>query len=96
MTISSLDTLDISRRLKGVGFSDAQAEAVTEIIRDARSADLANLANKVDIERLEATIKAGFQRLEYKMEIVERDITIHVGGMIVAMTGVLLAAKFFG
>jgi hypothetical protein len=96
VAISSLDALDILRRLQSVGFSNAQAEAIIEIIRDARSAHLASVANKVSIERLEATIKAGFQRLEYRMEIVERDITIHVGGMIAAMTGVLLAAKFFG
>src|SRR5215216_4236868 len=49
MTTSSLDTLDIARRLKSVGFNDAQAEAVTEIIRNVRTADLANLATKADI-----------------------------------------------
>jgi hypothetical protein len=75
MAISSLDTLDIARRLKGAGFTDAQAETVTEIFRDIRSADLANLASKSDIERLEAAIerleartKADFERLEAKIE----------------------------
>ena len=54
MAISSLDTLDIARRLKGAGFNDAQAETVTEIFRDVRETDLANLSTKTDIERLEA------------------------------------------
>jgi hypothetical protein len=85
MTTSSLDTLDIARRLKSVGFNDAQAEAVTEIIRDVRTADLANLATRADIERLEA-----------KLEIFRRDMTIRLGSMIVVATGILLAAKFFG
>jgi len=85
MATSSLDTLDIARRLKGVGFNDAQAEAVTEIIRDVRTADLANLATRADIERLEA-----------KLEIFRRDMTIRLGSMIVVATGILLASKFFG
>jgi len=85
MTTASLDTLDIARRLKSVGFNDAHAEAVTEIICDVRSADLANLATRADIERLEA-----------KLKIFRRDVTIRLGSMIVVATGILLAAKFFG
>jgi len=73
-----LDTLDIVKRLKEAGFNDAQAEAVTTVFRDVRTADLANLATKTDIE------------------ILRRDLTIRLGGMIVVATGVLLAAKFFG
>jgi hypothetical protein len=154
MTISSLDTLDIARRLKGAGFSEAQAEAVTDVFREVRTADFANLATKADIERFEAATKADFQRLEAeiqrleaatkadierfetatkadfqrldaeiqrleaatrsdfqrldastkgdfqrledKMEIMRRDITIRLGGMLIAATAILLAAKFFG
>jgi len=107
MAISSLDTLDIARRLKGAGFNDAQAETVTEIFRDVRETDLANLSTKTDIERLEATTKSDFERLEAatksdferledKLEILRRDMTIRLGGMIVAATAVLLAAKFLG
>lgn len=124
MAISSLDTLDISRRLKGAGFSDAQAETVTEIFRDVRSADFASLATKADIERLEADFerleadierfeaatkadierfeaatKSDFVRLEARfhseLEILRRDMTIRLGGMIVAATAILPAAKFF-
>ena len=85
MTISSLDTLNIARRLKDVGFSDTQAEAVTELIRDARSADLAALASKADIERLEA-----------KLELVQRTVTARLFGLIAAAIAILLAAKFLG
>ena len=95
MAISSLDTLDIAKRLKEAGFNDAQAEAVTTVFRDVRTADLAPLATKMDIERLEATTKADIQRLDDKMEILRRDLTIRLGSMIVVATGVLLAAKFF-
>ncbi len=107
MAISSLDTLDIARRLKAAGFSEAQAETVSELFRDVRSADLGNLATKTDIERLQADIerlqtatKSDIERLEAKLdasvEILRRDITIRLGSMIVVATGILLAAKFFG
>jgi hypothetical protein len=96
MTTSSLDTLDIARRLKSVGFNDAQAEAVTEIIRDVRTADLANLATRADIEATRADIERVEAKLLAQMEILRRDVTIRLGGMIVVATGILLAAKFFG
>ncbi len=85
MAISSLDTLGIAKRLKEAGFNDAQAEAVTIVFRDVRTADLAKLATKADIERLES-----------QLEILRRDLTIRLGGMIVVATGILLAAKFYG
>ena len=75
MAISSLDTLDIAKRLKEAGFNDAQAEAVTTVFRDVRTADLANLATKADVEairadveRLEAATKADFARFELTMK----------------------------
>jgi hypothetical protein len=87
--ISALDTLGISRRLKDAGFPDMQAEVITEIIRDARSADLASLASKEQIAKLEAIIAARF-------EILKRDMTTRIGAMIIAATIVLLVAKYFG
>ena len=59
--------------------------AVIDILRDVRTADLANLATRADIERLEA-----------KLEILKRDMTIRPGGMIIAATAILLGVKFFG
>jgi hypothetical protein len=51
---------------------------------------------KVEIARLEATLTAGFAAIRAEMEILQGDITIRLGGMLVIATGVLLAAKFFG
>jgi hypothetical protein len=89
MMSAAFDTLEISKRLKSVGFDDAQAEAITGVLRDSREADLSNLATKDDVARVESTLRA-------EMEILRRDLTIRLGGMIVVATGVLLAAKFFG
>ena len=102
----ALDTLEISKRLKGAGFDDAQAEALVGVLRESREADLSRLATKdelratkdelkAEINRLEAAMNSGFAALRAEMEILRRDITIRLGGMFVVATGVLLAAKFF-
>jgi len=82
---STFDTLEISKRLKSAGFADAQAEALTVVLRETRDADLSRLATKDDLALLRADI-----------EILRRDLTIRMGGMIAVATGILLAAKFFG
>jgi hypothetical protein len=58
---NTLDTLDIVKRLRGVGFSEPQAEAVTTILRDIREADFSQLATKADLRDLEQriTIRVG-------------------------------------
>ena len=103
MMAAAFDTLEISKRLKSVGFDDAQAEAITGVLRESREADLSRLATKDDIARLKDDIEhvkddiahlAATLRAE--MEILRRDLTIRLGGMIVVATGILLAAKFFG
>jgi hypothetical protein len=152
--IAALDTLQTVKRLKEAGFDDTQAEALTEVLRDAREAEFGQLATRADIdslaadiervatstradierlaaatkadidrlaaateanierlatatradsERLDAKIdrvaaelKAEFALIPSEMEVLRRDVTIRLGGMIVVATGVLLAAKFFG
>jgi len=133
MMSTAFDTLEISKRLRSVGFDDAQAEAITGVLRESREADLSRLATKDDVARLESTTKNDIARLESttkndiarlesttkneiarlesttkneiariettlraEMEILRRDLTIRLGGMIVVATGILLAAKFFG
>ena len=81
---STLDTLEIAKRLKDAGFSDNQAEALTGVLREASEVDLSGLATKDDLKLLRSDL-----------EILRRDLTIRLGGMIVVATGILLAAKFF-
>lgn len=104
---AALDTLEISKRLKSAGFDDAQAEALVGVLRESRDADLSRLATKdelfattnvlkTEIARVESAVTTGVAALRAEMEIMRRDITIRLGGMIVVATGILLAAKFFG
>ncbi len=114
MMSAGFDTLEIEKRLKGAGFDDAQAEAITGVLREAREADLSRLATKDDLALVKddlALVKDELARvkdelkndiahlgtaLRAEMEILRRDLTIRLGGMLVVATGVLLAAKFFG
>jgi len=96
MMSAAFDTLEISKRLKSVGFDDAQAEAITGVLRESREADLSKLATKDDVARVKDDIARLETTLRAEMEILRRDLTIRLGGMIVVATGVPLAAKFFG
>jgi hypothetical protein len=100
MMSAGFDTLEIAKRLKGAGFDDAQAEAITGVLRESREADLSRLATKDDVVRVETSLRGDIAHIETalraEMEILRRDLTIRLGGMIVVATGVLLAAKFFG
>ena len=104
---AAFDTLEIAKRLKGAGFDDAQAEAITGVLRESRETDLSRLATKDDLALVKddlARVKDDLARdiahlaatLRAEMEVLRRDLTIRLGGMIVVATGILLAAKFFG
>jgi hypothetical protein len=60
---AGIDTLEIAKRLRNAGFSEPQAEAVTGVVRDARDADLSELATKADL----APIKADLAQLEARL-----------------------------
>ncbi len=100
MVSAGFDTLEISKRLKGAGFDDAQAEAITGVLRESREADLSRLATTDDLARVKDDLAGDIAHLgtalRAEMEILRRDLTIRLGGMLVVATGVLLAAKFFG
>jgi hypothetical protein len=61
MTITALDTHETVEKLTAAGFTDAQAEALTEALRGAQDIDLSHLATKLDIAEVRremAEIKA--------------------------------------
>lgn len=64
---TAFDTLTTARKLKDAGIEDAQAEAITEAVRDAVTG---SLATKVDI----AELKADHSRLEGKIDGLEGKI----------------------
>lgn len=69
MTLTAFDTLEISKRLRGAGFTEPQAEAVTGVLRDARDADLSQLATKADLAQIRTELAQ--VRTELKSEIAQ-------------------------
>lgn len=77
MSLVSLDTLAIARKLQAAGFSDAQAEAMTGVLRDAREADLSTLVTKFDLSSEIALVRSdlkaeiGLLRSDLRTEIAD-------------------------
>jgi hypothetical protein len=71
------DTLKLARRLEAAGFPAQQAGDMAEAIAEA----VAQLATKADIAELRRD-----------MEILKRDLTIRLGGMLIAATALILTA----
>ena len=74
------DTLRLARRLEAAGFDPQQAGDMAEAIAEA----ISTLATKADLAALEA-------RIDAKLEILKRDMTIRLGSMMVIAVGVILA-----
>jgi len=73
-------TLRLARRLEAAGFAPQQAGDMAEAIAEA----ISTLATKADLAALEA-------RIDAKLEILKRDMTIRLGSMMVIAVGVILA-----
>ena len=84
MTALAIDTLEFVKELKAAGFNDAQAEAVTHVVKRAREADLGDLATKGDLRELEA-------RLEIRIAELKAEVLKWVIGSIGFQTAVILA-----
>ncbi|WP_428484959.1 coiled-coil domain-containing protein [Rhodopila sp.] len=49
MSAAPFDTHEVVKELKASGFTDAQAEALTRVVRDVHNTGMANLATKTDL-----------------------------------------------
>jgi hypothetical protein len=82
----TFDKLVYIDRLKSGGIDEAQARAHAEALDQALRA---TVATKGDL-RDEVT------RLEQKIEVLGRDLTIRMGGIAILLFGALASIKFFG
>ncbi len=63
MAEAHFDTLVVLRNLKSAGFSERQAEVVTDLISDIRQADGSRSATRADLEALSLSTKADLNAL---------------------------------
>ena len=68
MAISTLDTHQTVKDLTAAGFTDAQAEAVTRVLRQVQQIDFSDLATKADLEDLATKAELADLRNEIKLE----------------------------
>lgn len=61
------DTLSISKRLKGAGMNEPQAEAVAGAIHGSIRDATAHLATKKDLDALESRLEAKISSLESRL-----------------------------
>jgi hypothetical protein len=81
----AFDTLKFVERLEAGGFTHEQAKAAAEAFAAATGEDL---ATKADLKAEIASVRSDIRELELRM-------TIKLGGLIMAATGVILAAFKF-
>lgn len=82
MSAVAFDTLKFVEKLEAGGVPHAQAKATAEAFAEATSQEL---ATKADLKAEIAAVRSEIRELELRM-------TIRLGGLIVAATGVILAA----
>jgi hypothetical protein len=58
MAITALDTHETVKSLTAAGFTDAQAEALTQALRQVQQIDLSDLATKADLATVKADVTA--------------------------------------
>lgn len=92
MTAIAFDTLAITKRLKAKGFSEAQAEAITEEIQISHDVNLEQLATKGDIKDVRAEILL----MKADIHSTIKDMQLKLGAMIVGLGAFLAAIKFLG
>jgi hypothetical protein len=101
MNAVPFDTLKMAQRLETAGFSGPQAAGAAEALAEALVG--ADLATKGDLVALEGrlrgdvtSVRGDLTSLEAKMltaiELLRRDMTIKLGGLVFIAVGVLLAA----
>lgn len=99
--ISSLDTHESVKSLTAAGFTDAQAEALTAVLKRAVDIDLSNLVTKADLADLRRELSA--EASDLRREIAQLELrlikwvvgvgitaTLAIGGMILTALQVLL------
>jgi phage tail tape-measure protein len=100
MTIVAFDTLKFAKRLRESGFTEVQAEALAEAIKDAggeaelaTKRDLKELENNLrrDLNEVESNLKHDIKEVKHDIQELEYRLIIKLGIMMGALVGILKA-----
>lgn len=98
----TIDTFPTYRQLKNAGFTEVQAEALVESFRTLNEELAKNLVNKDEfnvavmelkeqIKNLEIRMISSEERLNNKIDMLAKDLTIKIGYMLAASVGLIVA-----
>ena len=83
MTITSIDTHQTVKDLTAAGFTDTQAEALTQALRQVQQIDLSDLATKADVGdvRREMATKIDLENVRREMAEIKAELIKWVVGI---------------
>jgi len=93
MTITSIDTHQTVKNLTAAGFTDTQAEALTQALRQVQQIDLSDLATKADVAdvRREMATKIDLENVRREMAEIKAELIKWVVGIGFAQVAAILA-----
>ncbi len=91
MAITALDTHQTVKDLTGAGFTDAQAEALTQALRQVQNIDLSNLTTKAEFGELRSEMKTEFAEVRREMAELKAELIKWVVGIGFAQVAAILA-----
>ena len=71
MTITVLDTHQTVKNLTAAGFTDAQAEVLTDALRQGQQIDLSDLATKADVADVRREMATKVDLIDVRREMAE-------------------------
>ena len=89
----TFDKLVYIDRLKSAGVDEPQARAHAEALEQALRG---TVATKHDLAAMKQELVGEIVRLDHKIDVAVRDLTIRMGGMLIILFGALASIKFFG
>jgi|SRR5271165_1028720 len=105
MNAIPFDTLKMARKLEAAGFPGPQAAGAAEAMAEAMSgAELATKADltheivtlRADLERditaMETRLSTAITKVGNDVDFLRRDMTIRLGAIVIASTGIVLGA----
>ena len=95
MTAITFDTHAYVRKLQSVGFTEAQAEAQTEILSSVFEKNLDDLASRQDLKELELSTKLEIEKVRKEIEMVRKEISDAKADLIRWMFGVAAGQAAF-
>ena len=91
MAITALDTHQTVKDLTAAGFTDSQAEALTQALRQVQQIDLSDLTTKADLAELRNEMKLEFAAVRREMAETKTEFIKWVLGIGFAQVAMILA-----